>query len=232
MPDARDSELLNHIRSYGQTPPPPPECQFNHWGLTVYLAPELAKQFEPPADPPAFAEFMERMLRHCRVFMSAYPGTRGENPHKVLQAFIHHFLTPSPDNPIPNYQRYGHKGHGQPYPIWFLKCFCNFLKEHYPAAGQAQDVPLLPPRSAVDPFGPATPPSSSPPKVDKVVPLHSERPHAVPERPRPERPQRTRANPFRQPEEAQFALKENKLSLNDGEEPADPPRNPPTEIRL
>jgi hypothetical protein len=33
MPDARDTELLNHIRSYGQTPPPPPECQFNHWGL-------------------------------------------------------------------------------------------------------------------------------------------------------------------------------------------------------
>ena len=152
MPGARDTELLNYIRSYGQTPPSPPQCQFNHWGLTVYLPPELAKQFEPPADYVAFAEFMEQMLPHCRVFMSAYPGTRDEDPQKVLQAFIDHFMTPSPDNPIPNFRRYGHKGHGQPYPIWFLKCFCNFLKEHYPVAGKATEVPLLPPRDAVNPL--------------------------------------------------------------------------------
>ena len=157
MPGARDTELLNYIRSYGQTPPSPPQCQFNHWGLTVYLPPELAQQFQPPADYVAFAEFMAQMLPHCRVFMSAYPGTRGEDPQKVLQAFIDHFMTPSPDNPIPNFRRYGHKGHGQPYPIWFLKCFCNFLKEHYPAADKAVAVPLLPPRSAVNPFGPPTP---------------------------------------------------------------------------
>jgi hypothetical protein len=41
MPGARDTELLNYIRSYGHTPPSPPECQFNHWGLTVYLSQEL-----------------------------------------------------------------------------------------------------------------------------------------------------------------------------------------------
>ena len=155
-----------------------------------------------------------------------------------MQAFIQHFLTPSPDNPIPNYQRYGHKGHGQPYPIWFLKCFCNFLKEHYPAAGKAQDVPMLPPRQAVDPFGPATPPSSSPPKGDKVVLLRPDQINAVPERPRPERPQRTRANPFVEPEEkrdvahVQPAPVEIKLHLYDDGEAADPPRNPPTEICL
>jgi hypothetical protein len=50
MPGARDTELLNYIRSYDQTPPSPPQCQFNHWGLTVYLPPELAQQFEPPAE--------------------------------------------------------------------------------------------------------------------------------------------------------------------------------------
>jgi hypothetical protein len=149
-----------------------------------------------------------------------------------LQAFIQHFLTPSPDNPIPNYQRYGHKGHGQPYPIWFLKCFCNFLKEHYPAAGQAQDVPMLPPRQAVDPFGPPTPPSSSPPKVDKVVPLRPDQINAVPERPRPERPQSTRANPFFEPGDVPPASVEIKLSLDYGEESADPPPNPPREIRI
>jgi hypothetical protein len=198
MPGARDTELLNYIRSYGQTPPSPPQCQFNHWGLTVSLPPELAKQFEPPADYVAFAEFMEQMLPHCRVFMSAYPGTRGEDPHKVLQAFINHFMTPSPDNPIPNFRRYGHKGHGQPYPIWFLKCFCNFLKERYPAANKAKEVPLLPPRDAVNPFGPPTPPPSSPPKRDKVVPFHSDRPPAGPARPRKERPQPTPENPFQQ----------------------------------
>ena len=99
MPGARDTELLNYIRSYDQTPPSPPQCQFNHWGLTVYLPPELAQQFEPPADSVAFAEFMAQMLPHCRVFMSAWPGTRGEDPHKVLQAFIDHFMTPSPNNP-------------------------------------------------------------------------------------------------------------------------------------
>src|ERR1700730_9674160 len=112
MPGARDTELLNNTRSAGQAPPSPPQCQFNHWGLTVYLPPELAKQFEPPADYVAFAEFMEQMLPQCRVFMSAYPGTRAEDPHKILQAFIDHFMTPSPDNPIPNFRRYGHKGHG------------------------------------------------------------------------------------------------------------------------
>jgi hypothetical protein len=201
MPGARDTELLNYIRSYGQTPPSPQECQFNHWGRTVYLSPELAKQFDPPADYLAFADFMEQMLPHCRGFMSSCPGTRAEDPQKVLQAFINHFMTPSPDNPIPNFRRYGHKGHGQPYPIWFLKCFCNFLKEHYPASGKAAEVPLPPPRSKVNPFGPATPPSSSPPKLDKVVPLRSDRPHAVPERPRQERPQRTRENSFYEPRE-------------------------------
>ena len=164
MPGARDTELLNFMRSYDQTPPAPPQCQFNHWGLTVYLPPELAKQFEPPADSVAFAEFMEQMLPHCRVFMSVYTGTRAEDPHKVFPAFIDHFMTPSPANPIPNFRRYGHKGHGQPYPIWFLKCFS----------------------------------SSSPPKGDKVVPFHSDRPHAVPKRPRKERPQPTRENPFQQ----------------------------------
>ena len=74
MPGARDTELLNYIRSYDQTPPAPPQCQFNHWGLTVCLPPELAQQCEPPADSVAFAEFMEQMLPHCRVFMSALAG--------------------------------------------------------------------------------------------------------------------------------------------------------------
>ena len=82
MPGARETELLNYIRSYDQTPPSPPQCQFNHWGLTVYLPPELANQCEPPADSVAFAEFMEQMLPHGRVFMSAYPGTRGEDPQQ------------------------------------------------------------------------------------------------------------------------------------------------------
>ena len=45
---------------------------------------------------------------------------------------------------------------------------------------------------------------------------------------RPERPQPTRENPF----EVQPAHAEIKLSLNDDEEPADPPPNPPTEICL
>src|SRR3984893_7140417 len=215
MPGARDTELLNYIRSYGQTPPSPPQCQFNHWGLTVYLPPEPAQQCEPPADYVAFAQFMEQMLPHCRVFMSACPGTRGEDPQKVLQAFIDHFMTPSPDNPIPNFRRYGHKGHGQPYPIWFLKCFCNFLKERYPAADKAAAVPLLPPRAAVNPVGPPTPPASSPPKADNVMPFHSDRPPAVPERPRQERPQSTRANPFHEPGEVPPAIVEINLSLDD-----------------
>jgi hypothetical protein len=60
---------------------------------------------------------------------------------------------------------------------------------------------LLAPRPAVNPFGPPTPPSSSPPKEDKVVPFHADRPHAGPERPRKERPQPTRENPFQQPGE-------------------------------
>ena len=144
---------------------------------------------------------MEQMLPHCRVFMSAYPGTRDKDPQKVLQAFIDHFMTPSPDNPIPNFRRYRHKGHGQPYPIWFLKCVCNFLKERYPVAGKAKEVPLLPPRAAVNPFGPPTPPASSPPTGDTVVPFQSDRPHAGPERPRKERPPPTPANPFKQPGE-------------------------------
>jgi hypothetical protein len=109
MPDARDTELLKYIRAYGQSPPPPPPCKFEHWGATVVLSPELAKQFEPPADALAFAEFMAQMLPHCRRFISGYPGTRGEDHEKVLQAFTDHFLTPSPGNPIPNFRRYGHK---------------------------------------------------------------------------------------------------------------------------
>jgi hypothetical protein len=107
----------------------------------------------------------------------------------------------TPNNPIPNFRRYGHKGHGQPYPNWFLKCFCNFLKERYPAANKATEVPLLPPRAAVNPFGPPVPPASSPPTGDKVVPFQSDRPHAGPERPRKERPQPNPANPFQQPGE-------------------------------
>jgi hypothetical protein len=59
--------------------------------------------------------------------------------------------------------------------------------------------------------------------VDKVVPLRSDRPHAVPERPRKERPQSTRANPFHEPGEVPPAIVEINLSLGDGEEPADPP---------
>jgi hypothetical protein len=58
--------------------------------------------------------------------------------------------------------------------------------------GRGSAVAAAPP--AVNPFGPPTPSSSSPPKVDKVVPLRSDRPHAVPEKPRKERPQSTRAN--------------------------------------
>ena len=164
MSDARDTELLNYIRSYGQTEASPPPCKFEHWGLTVILSPKLAKQFEPPADHVVFADFMEEMLPHCQAFRSTYPGTRAEDAHKVMQAFIDHFVTPSKDNPIPNFQRYGHKGRAQPYAIWFLKCFCNFLKERYPVAHKTTEVPLLPPRAAVYPFGPAAPPSSSPPR--------------------------------------------------------------------
>ena len=107
MPNARDTELLNCIRSYDQSPP---KCQFDHWGLTVLLPPELAKQFEAPARHLAFCSFFEQMLPHCRTFISACPGTRAEKPEEVLQAFINHFVTPSKDNPIPNFQRYGHKG--------------------------------------------------------------------------------------------------------------------------
>jgi hypothetical protein len=157
VPGARDTELLNYIGSYGQTPPAPPECQFNHWGLTVYLAPELAKQFEPPADYLAFAEFMEQMLPQCRVFMSACPGTRGEDPQKVLQAFIDHFMTLSPDKPVPNFRRYGHKGHGQPYPIWFLKCFCNFIEGTLPGRRQGRGSAVAAAPRSGKPIRPAHP---------------------------------------------------------------------------
>ena len=221
MPNARDTELLNCIRSYDQSPP---KCQFDHWGITVFLPPELAKQFEAPARHLAFSLFFQQMLPHCRTFISACPGTRAEDPEEVLQAFINHFVTPSKDNPIPNFQRYGHKGQGQPYAIWFLKCFCNFLKEHYPASGKAKDVPLLPSREPVNPFGPAAPPSSSP---QKVVPLRSDRPNAVPERPRKERPQPTPENPFHEWDE--LAIIEIPLF---GEPSDDPPPDPPTEICL
>jgi hypothetical protein len=45
----------------------------------------------------------------------------------------------------------------------------------------------------------------------------------APERPRKERPQPTRANPFHEPGEVPPAIVEINLSLNDGEEPADQP---------
>jgi hypothetical protein len=228
MPNARDTELLKYIRSYDQTPP---KSQFDHWGLTVFLPPELAKQFEAPADRVAFSSFFEQMLPDCRAFMSACPGTRAEDPEKVLQAFIDHFLTRSKDNPIPNFRRYGHKGRAQPYAIWFLKCFCNFLKEHYPASGKAKDGPLLPSRELVNPFGPVAPPSSSLQTVDNiVVPLRSDRPNAVPERARKERPQRTRENPFHEAGEGwDDGIAEIILS-GEGEDPSDAPPDPPTEI--
>ncbi len=143
MSGARDTELLNYIRSYDQTPLSPPQCQFNHWGLTVYLPLELAQQFEPPADYVAFAEFMEQMLPHCRAFMSAYPGTRDEDPQKVLQAFIDHFTTPSPDNPIPNFRRYGHKGHGQPNPGSYDPAFADC------GLGPAYELPRRATKSAI-----------------------------------------------------------------------------------
>jgi hypothetical protein len=147
----------------------------------------------------AFSSFFEQMLPDCRVFIAACPGTRAEDPEEVLQAFINHFVTPPKDNPIPNFRRYGHKGQGRPYAIWFLKCFCNFLKEHYPASGKAKDGPLLPSREPVNPFGPVAPPSSSPQTADNIVPLRSDRPNAVPERATKERPQPTRENPFHEP---------------------------------
>jgi hypothetical protein len=53
--------------------------------------------------------------------------------------------------------------------------------------------------------------------------LRSDRPPAVPKRPRQERPQPTRANPFHEPGEVPPAIVEINLSLGDGEEPADPP---------
>jgi hypothetical protein len=215
MPDPRDTELLKYIRAYDQAPPSPPPCQFDHWGLTVFLPPELAKQFEPPADELAFAEFMEQMLPHCRAFMSVCRGTRAEDHEKVFQAF----LTPSPNNPIPNFRRYGHKGRAQPYAIWFLKCFCNFLKERYPVSGKGPEVPLLPTRIAVYPFGPPNPPSSSPP-MDKVVPFRSDRPNAMPERARPEPPQPSGENPFQPPGEgrpvANLSIELN-MSIDDDE---------------
>ncbi len=85
MPNARDTELLNCIRSYDQSPP---KCQFDHWGVTVFLPPELAKQFEAPARHIAFSSFFQQMLPHCRTFISACPGTGAEDPEEVLQAFI------------------------------------------------------------------------------------------------------------------------------------------------
>jgi hypothetical protein len=157
MSGARDTELLNYIRSYGQTEASQPPCKFEHWGITVTLSPKLAKQSEPPADHVVFAEFMEEMLPHCQAFRSAYPGTRAEDTHKVMQAFIDHFLTPSKDNPIPNFQRYGHKGRAQPYCIWFLKCFCNFSQGTLPGGPQDHERALTPaPRSGI-PFRPGHP---------------------------------------------------------------------------
>lgn len=228
MSGARDTELLNYIRSFGQTEASPPPCKFEHWGIMVTLSPKLAKQSEPPADHVVFAEFMEEMLPHCQAFRSTYPGTRAEDTHKVMQAFIDHFLTPSKDNPIPNFQRYGHKGRAQPYAIWFLKCFCNFLKERYPVARKATAVPSLPPRAAVYPFGPATPPPSSPATLAKVLPLQPSSPPAVPKSPTKKRPLPTGLNPFERPGEGwdaanfQPAHAEIKLSLNQGAKSADP----------
>jgi hypothetical protein len=222
MPDARDTELLKYIRSYGQSEASPPPCEFEHWGASVVLSPELAKQFEPPADPLAFAEFMEEMLLHCRRFMSGYPGTRSEDHEKVLQAFTDHFLTPSKDNPIPNFRRYGHKGRAQPYGVWFLKCFCNFLKERYPVSNKAREVPMLPPPSAINPFGPHTPASSSPQTLSNVVPLQPAPPLVVPKWPTMEPPQPSRENPFHQP--AANRPPTIKLGLNLGENRQTHPR--------
>ncbi len=60
---------------------------------------------------------------------------------------------------------------------------------------------LVPAHAPVNPFGPPTPPASSPPKGHKVVPFQSDRAHAGPEGPRKERPQPTPANPCQQPGE-------------------------------
>jgi transposase len=62
-------------------------------------------------------------------------------------------------------------------------CFCERINLVERAAGKVAAVPLLPPRSAVNPFGPASPLSSSPPKVDNIMPFHSDQPHAIRERP-------------------------------------------------
>src|SRR5580704_8226162 len=124
----------------------------------------------------------------------------GESRQQLDQIALHDTLVGQSD---PELAPVRPQRHGQPYPIWFLKCFCNFLKEHYPVPSKATEVPLLPPRPAVNPFGPPTPPASSPPTGDNVMPFQSDRPHAGPERPRKERPQPTPENPFHEPGEVQ-----------------------------
>jgi hypothetical protein len=50
MSGARDTELLNYIRSYGQTEASRPPCKFEHWGITVTLA-ETGKAIRTPSGP-------------------------------------------------------------------------------------------------------------------------------------------------------------------------------------
>jgi hypothetical protein len=97
-------------------------------------------------------------------------------------------------------------------------CFCERIKLIERAAGKAAAVPLLPPRSAVNPFGPPTPSSSSPPKVYGPI----GRTACRKDQGRND-PQSTRANPFHEPGEVPAAIVDINLSLNDGEEPADQP---------
>ena len=229
MSGARDTELLNYIRSYGQTEASPPPCKFEHWGITVTLSPKLAKQSEPPADHVVFAEFMEEMLPHCRgiqVDLSRH-ARRGyaqgdAGVHRSLLDAIQGQSDPElsalrPQRPSPT--------------VWHLvpQMLLQFSKGTLPGGPQDHgQCPYSRPAHAVYPFGPATPPPSSPPTLAKVLPLQPGSPPTVPERPTKKRPLPTGLNPFEQPgkrwDAANFqpAHAEIKLSLNEGAEPADP----------
>ena len=82
-----------------------------------------------------------------------------------------------------------------------LKMLLQFLEGTLPGRGQGHGSAVAAAPRRGKPFGPPTPPASSPPKGDKVVPFQSDWPHFVPERPRKERPQPTPANPFQRPGE-------------------------------
>ena len=226
MSGARDTELLNYIRTFGQTEASSPPCKFEHSGITVSLSPKLAKQFEPPADHMAFAEFMEEMLPHCEAFRSTYPGTRAENTQKVLQAFMDHFLTPTTDNPTRSFQRYGHKGRAQPYGIWFLKCFCNFLKERYPSRPQVHGGAVAPAPPSGKSFRSGHPTPFIAATVSESPAAPSRRTARRSQSSPPKPPQSTRVNPFHQPgcdaANAPPAPEEFICAPNDDEEPADP----------